>query len=286
VWTVSVNPKPVIVGSASYRITPYWNNNKGASTTFTLTRLPLSNIDQSEIIDMVYCGSETVILDAELAGIAYQWYRNGIAIAGATEAIYTITSDYLGTYYAQVTTECGIYKSTVYNLITTPDLVVQRWDDVLSLHTNPAENGGFEFVSYQWYAINDGEETQLFGQNSSYLYIPDGTNTSATYFVKAVMKDGSIFQSCPVAFQPDLGSGITIYPNPVRRGELLTVDITPNLFVPGQTIIRILSVSNGLLNSTTALEAKTQVKMPNAAGVYILRIVTGDHSKSFKVIVE
>ncbi|GHT02687.1 hypothetical protein FACS189440_02410 [Bacteroidia bacterium] len=286
VWTISVNPKQLVTGSAGYRITPYWNNNKGASTTFTLTRLPLSNTDKSEVIDLVYCGSETVVLDAELAGTAYQWYRNGNAIDGATHSTYTITSDFSGSYYAQVTTECGIYKSTVYNLITTPDLVAQRWDDVLALHTNPAENGGFEFVSYQWYSINNGEETQLFGENASYLYVPDGANTSATYFVKAVMKDGTIFQSCPVAFQPVLSSGITIYPNPVRKGELITVDITPNLFVPDQTLIQVLSISNGLISNVKASEAKSQVRMPNTAGVYILRVQTGGISKSFKIIIE
>ncbi|GHU79816.1 hypothetical protein FACS1894145_4810 [Bacteroidia bacterium] len=286
VWTISVNPKQLVTGSADYRITPYWNNNKGASTTFTLTRLPLSNTDKSEVVDLVYCGSEIVVLDAELAGTAYQWYRNGNAIDGATHSTYTITSDFPGSYYAQVTTECGIYKSTVYNLITNPDLVAQRWDDVLALHTNPAENGGFEFVSYQWYSINDGAETQLFGENASYLYVPDGANTSATYFVKAVMKDGTIFQSCPVALQPVLSSGITIYPNPVRKGELITVDITPDLFVQDQTLIQVFSLNNGLISNVKASEAKSQVRMPNTAGVYILRVQTGGISKSFKVIIE
>jgi hypothetical protein len=285
-WTIS--DSPIIVGYASYRITPFRNNSKGASITFTLTRLPQMNIDNSEIVELVYCIDDIIRLDTEIEGgnPTYQWYKNDVEIAGATEAVYTIPSDYEGNYYALITTECGISKSKNYHLTANPNLVVQRWDDVLILKTNFTENGGFNFVGYQWYAINNGLETKLFGQNISYLYISDKSNTATTYFVRAVTADGQIYQSCPVALQSTQSVEIKIYPNPVRRGEFVTVDIPADFYEPDQTIIQVFNVTNSLVSKTNATGTKTLVKMPNTTGIYVMRVVTGDNTKSFKIIVE
>jgi hypothetical protein len=268
----------------------------GDPVNFTITVVPKTRLNQGYeegiTTDAIYCVNDPVSIDVPATGydLKYQWYKDNIAIPGADHAVYEINAikvEHSGKYYAVVSGECGSsLKSKTYDVKAKPNIVSQRWNDALVLNTNPRENGGYDFVSYQWYSIKNGVTSKLTGRNISYLYVAGGLSPSESYYVEALTSNGLTFQSCPVVPQAVQNTGIKIYPNPVRAGETITVEIALGSTNPNQTIIQVLDITNRIVSNVPASGAKTQVKVPNIKGIYIVRILINDNPKSFKVIVE
>lgn len=77
---------------------------------------------------------------------------------------------------AQVTDELVIqYPAT---------LIQQRWDDVLGI-LNAANNGGYEFITFQWYKNSEPIE----GANEPYLYVEDKLRSGDRYHVELGLPD-------------------------------------------------------------------------------------------------
>ena len=77
---------------------------------------------------------------------------------------------------AQVTDELVIqYPAT---------LIQQRWDDVLGI-LNAANNGGYEFITFQWYKNSEPIE----GANEPYLYVEEKLRSGDRYHVELGLPD-------------------------------------------------------------------------------------------------
>ncbi|GHV67908.1 hypothetical protein FACS1894199_14280 [Bacteroidia bacterium] len=104
-----------------------------------------------------------------------------------------------------------------------PNVIVQVWDDVLSVRNDSARNGGYTFQTFQW--KKDGVD--MAGETSGYLYIPNVTkDDEAEYIVLLTTANSSqLYQSCPAQLQLQLqtkGIALKSFPNPTKG--LITVE--------------------------------------------------------------
>jgi len=100
------------------------------------------------------------------------------------------------------------------------DIITQRWNDVLGVK-NDTYNGGYLFVSYQWYRNN----IALPGETRSYLYVPDQLKTTDTYHAEMIRDDGTKWWTCPyipVHIEYE-GEGVVPVEKVIRDGRLYII---------------------------------------------------------------
>ncbi|MDR0833390.1 MAG: leucine-rich repeat protein [Candidatus Symbiothrix sp.] len=150
-----------------------------------------------------------------------------------------------------------------------PNLVVQVWDDVLSVINDPARNGGHTFVAYQW----QRNGVDMAGETSGNLYFATGKDYDADYSVRLTTQNGQQFQSCPVK----LGNGtLKSYPNPTSG--TVTVE---NASIQAGDKIEIYNINGQLVQQFSAAEKQTTLDLSTLKrGTYILKV----NGKQVKVI--
>ena len=72
-------------------------------------------------------------------------------------------------------------------------IIVQRWNDVLGIQ-NSTYNGGYEFLSYQWYK----DDMPIEGETGPYLYVEGGLEIGAQYSAQVMRNDSVMLYICPV----------------------------------------------------------------------------------------
>ncbi len=72
------------------------------------------------------------------------------------------------------------------------DIVAQRWNDVLGV-MNSTYNGGYTFVSYQWFVNNE----LMPNETKSYIYIPATFREGDCYRAEMTTEDGKRWKTCP-----------------------------------------------------------------------------------------
>jgi hypothetical protein len=285
---------------ATIKVTPLltigYETFAGNPVYFNISVIPTTRLvegyETEKIEPVATCAKELVVLDMDATGynLNYQWYKDNVAISGANKKSYDFEAngvDNAGKYYAIVTGECSAVQGKTYEVKIKPNVVYQRWNDVLTLNTNPNENGGFKFVQYQWYEIDgNGEAIKLPFQTLSYLYVEGGLHLYSQYFVEAITDDGYVFQSCPVVPTEYQTPSISVAPNPVKAGEVLHVDATLDPQDLNETTYQLVDLTNRVVIVTKATGERTDIRVPNVKGIYILRVLVKNDSKSFKIIVE
>ena len=128
------------------------------SINMTVVVNPLPNVAITASGSLIFCSGGNVTLSATaVAGDTYQWFRGGIAIAGATGPSYLATVS--GGYRVMVTdptTGCSdeTHADTVVTVVTTPVIVPVTpasfcWGGSALLTTSVSGAAGA--VTYQWY---------------------------------------------------------------------------------------------------------------------------------------
>jgi len=128
----------------------------------------------------------------------YQWYRNGVAIPGATAAKFTPTSDYYGDdiHFVVVAKKTGFYSQSEYSaaiavtkgaaatVVATPKLT----GAAVTCSTFTATPGTWSLdgieVKYQWYLIDGGSKQLIQGATES-TYTAKASN--AGYQLKVIV---------------------------------------------------------------------------------------------------
>lgn len=137
------------------------SNGFGCATTSVITNVvadPLPDVTITPAGPTLFCAGGSVVLNAvSVAGDIYQWYKDGVAITGATSASYLATAS--GSYTVKVinpTTGCSAETpagaGTVVTVITSPSIVPLTptnycWGSSAILSTSVSGTG----VTYQWY---------------------------------------------------------------------------------------------------------------------------------------
>lgn len=188
-------------GSYYVIVTDGYNTIQSSSavvTVGTVTSSPLI-ATQPTNVTAVSGGSASFSVVATGGALTYQWYRNGYAIAGATSAVFTITSvnsAYAGNYYVVITNAIGSLQSntvalTVSDLpviLTQPASVTVPRDDAAVFSVSVSGQN----LTYQWY--KDGAE--IGGAYAATFAISAVTDSDAgAYYVIITNEIGSVTSS-------------------------------------------------------------------------------------------
>lgn len=150
---------------------------------------------------------------------------------------------------------------------------VQLYTDMLL-----ADNHEGNFASYQWYKDGNAISGATFG----YYY---EETLSGKYTVKITTTDGKEFMSCPVKLVTAKAQkqSVKVYPNPAKKGEVITIEIE-NYTDGGDYTIKIFSSNGSLVKQLTAVSKTTQIALPS--GIYSGSLINGGEKSGFKLIVK
>lgn len=158
------------------------------------------------------------------------------------------------------------------------DIVITRWNCTMAVINNPANNGGYKFVSYKWY--RNGNE---ISQNQSYYGGEEHTNGDK-YYVEMTTDHGVVLRTCEIA--PELRSlTIKAYPNPISGMETVYVDADVEEELLLNATIEVYSTSGTKVKEVKVTGRLTPITLESSSGTYIFRF-RGDQgfTKELKVI--
>ncbi len=179
-----------------------------------------------------------------------------------------------GVYQAEITFYqfcCGPYTQIRNLEIRYQSAIVeQKWNDVLTV-LSPKYNGGYEFLTFQWYKNN----VPLEGETHSYLYQP--LDFDAEYYVEVMRQDSVIMKTCPI--QPEYHDQQLPFPMIVPAGQHIPMYMEQAATIWYYTI-------SGQLYSTFALpQGYTSLPTPAQTGAYIIRSVSTDGKSQGQVMI-
>ena len=241
--------------------------NTLTTEVFALPVVSLSNPDVVEICDPGFATLSSS--DPDFA--AYQWYKNGQSIVGATDAQLVVTTP--GVYHVVVLDDNGCSALSesvdVVQLDMPPVPVIQRDFDQLFVEVGEG--------TVQW--VLDGQPipgaTELFltiTQNGVYqvvVTLPNGC---------FAISDGFNYTFVGIAGVVATASNIQLYPNPVNHG--FTVDGHK----PGDRLTVQDLVGKTVLRQTLKSGPHYVELPPVAPGTYSVRIESGDGTQAFRII--
>jgi fibronectin type 3 domain-containing protein len=137
---------------------------------------------QNTVVEEYHQGTLSVAVSSGSPTLAYQWYRNGVAVPGATASTLVIpfvaSAVHAGAYTVVITNYAGAVTSAVANLTTTPDVTAPALVSVASLD---GQTIGLCFSE----ALDDSANT--VGDSANYTVI---TIDGAQPVVNAVVRPG------------------------------------------------------------------------------------------------
>ena len=238
---------------------------------FSITIFPkLSFIAMSDE-NLFLCENDNLHLFVEVKGsVHFQWYYEGVAIPGATEASYETLFDpsKAGIYSVAIAEECGSVAYYFFNVQANPLLIETKYHDALYI-----DNTGDKYVAYQWYK-NGQPITQ---QGTAQYYTESGGFTpNAEYSLKAYKADGSYDETCPII--PNDGSKnptqFKVYPNPATTGSTITILLRPDNDEQPEATAYIFDITGKMIQSYQITGYKTEIVVNLAAAPYMVRVIT------------
>jgi hypothetical protein len=163
------------------------------------------------------------------------------------------------------------YNLTLIAPLSDARLYFQRWSDVLAINHNPANNGGYTVTGVRWYKNDELVINDKFIQYDGGAYRAE------------VEIDGVWQRLCP--FVSTRATSVVAWPNPVSRGESLTLQLPEN-FVGGK--LSIYSVAGTLVKSGITLPtALSNVRVDDLpAGIYLFKVnSTTGTGETIKIVV-
>ncbi|MDR3236611.1 MAG: T9SS type A sorting domain-containing protein [Prevotellaceae bacterium] len=275
--------------TATVEVTPkltYGTPFFGIPVSFTITVVPKVRLNPTygesdapwhlEYCEGTSTGNDLTVV-ATGYNLSYQWYKDGVIVPGADKATYTIgaiETQHIGRYHVVVTGECGSQKSSFYDVLIKPEVIFQRWNDLLVVDTKVNTNGGYKFSNIQWY-----KNGISLGEDLTYYYEAGGLDVNASYHIVAETQYGT-FISCE--FRPEIVAkeGIMVYPNPVKVSNKVTIEGAATA-----RSIRLYTITGDYISSVTP-EVDAKVRMPNIPGIYLIQITLNNaQTKTFTIIV-
>ncbi|GAB4403870.1 MAG: hypothetical protein Kow00123_15320 [Anaerolineales bacterium] len=250
------------------------NGCTDTSNEVTVTSVPDPDVSVTPTSGELNCNVSSVLLTASVSGgespFAYQWYKNGTAIAGATSSTYSATS--AGVYKVVVTDHNGCADTsnevTVVS-VPNPDVSVTPTSgelncNVSSVLLTASVTGGESPFAYQWYKNG----TAIAGATSSTY----SATSAGVYKVVVTDHNGCADTSNEVT--------VTSVPDP-------DVSVTPTggeLNCNVSSVLLTASVSGGespfayqwYKNGTAIAGATSNTYNATSAGVY--KVVVTDHN--------
>ncbi len=214
-----------------------------------------------------------------------------VTFNGAAKSDNTYKFDVANHYRVEVVVAAETPRTYIFNVLKrfNKDIFYFRWstNDVVSVINNPANNGGYSFAGYSWY-LNDAANPET----RSYLEVKSGDkveviltgeyNSEATGTIPI-----SGVPTCPCMVGSSTQANIQAYPSILNTGEKVTI-ATENMSdvdLKGAEA-GIISPLGSRITSIPLTGSKTEVKMPDAPGIYLLKVSTNSITREFKVILK
>jgi hypothetical protein len=289
----NVTGKSLEVGDNAVNITVTAEDGTVKTYTVTVVRADHVFVTEAELVNVHANGKETTVngstieyvaacdetsfdLDLEASPYSTIMVDGEEYIAGQRIEL----AGEVTTANIQVKAETGGAQSNYTLKITAPlndnRLYYRRWDDVLAINLNPANNGGYNVSEVHWYNP-DG----TYIGSGGYIEIQGSTND---YYAE-IQTEGNRRRVCGTA-ETRSPEKIVVYPNPVPRGESVQLQL-PETFVGGA--LNIYDMQGTLRKSGLPLPAtNNSLNVSDLdTGIYLLHITgkTGEH-QSVKIIIE
>lgn len=177
------------------------------------------------------------------------------------------------------------YEIIVEKKFNFEDIVVTKFDNVLLVNNNSKNNGGYEFIAYEWYRNGELIGTEQYysaGDKSS-----DLLGTKSVYSVRMKTTDGIWLTTCEIEIAQKNKYSVKLVPNPVYSGNVLKVISDFPTEEVKNLKISIYDVTGRLLLEKTANQNNTEIIVPSGlpSSAYILRFDTGSTVKSIQFLV-
>ena len=206
--------------------------------------------------------------------IAFQW-DEAAHTQQLHDTIVHVTSPYIS---IPNTARAGVYNvqvSAVFNgqhfgaqsltvtLLYPSSVLDQHWDDFIGVLTHDY-NGGYDFVSFQWYKDNE----PLPGETRSYL--SSALEFGASYSAMLEDANGVKLMTCPIIATPQ--TEISLYPS------MLTPRQTIHIHTSQYATIQFFTLTGDLLYSTQQEPGEILLQAPERTGLYIVQIMYHDNT--------
>lgn len=241
------------------------------STSSTPERIDINDLftdPDSDEMTFTVTSLDNKIIEVYQSGSAY-FMLNPIA-KGETKLSFVVTDS----HNASTTHTIDVIVEACLN----PEgIIVQKWNNALIVN-----NADSKYVAYQWYKdgiLIPGATKQYYSERDSKL------DFSATYYVQMTTAEGETVFTCP--FSPEKKDVVLkAYPNPVKPGQKVTLEVHLPDFKDNPITIQVISVSGRVVKTQTSIDENTQIEMPYETGSFFIK-VTGEHvSKTFNILVQ
>lgn len=179
------------------------------------------------------------------------------------------------------------YDTDNYNAVEMPDLswsivadfpglnIVNLWDNVLAV-SNSEKLEKIEGAEFKWY--RDG---QALSQKGQYIYFSE--NIPAGTYTVEILIGGTVAESLTYTIANNTQA--IAYPNPVRSGSALTVDLGEQR--PDDESADVVSLAGFPVNASVVKQGSSyMISGLNTPGTYFVRVFTADKTVStLKVVV-
>ncbi len=241
---------------------------------------------------LTFCQGGNVMLSVQPAS-TYQWKKNGVNIAGATNLNYTVTKTGNYNVVISVTGGCSATSATVVvtvNVKPAPVISPLGSLDICATGSVKLKTALKTGSVYQWYfngSSISGATSNIYIATAVGSYYVKETNTTGCNKLSATV---IVTSSCKEEFADEKKSPqLIIYPNPVK--DIIHVNLnlnsnlneTINLLIIneiGQVVYQSnAEVNSGILNTTI------NVPVEISSGIYLLQIVTTENLFSKSVMI-
>ena len=166
------------------------------------------------------------------------------------------------------------------------EIVNVKWNNTLMVKLGKLQEDGYALDYCRWFL----GETQLEETSATYSAGPEATDylsSTESYRLELVMTDGRVISTCESEVLQLSLLGVSAYPNPVNKLQVLTVDANvPSNLLDGATIV-VISTQGNQISSTAVTGSQTAVQMPGVSGTYVVRFDGRDgFRREMKVIVK
>ncbi len=165
-------------------------------------------------------------------------------------------------------------------------IVEQKFDNVLLVNNNASNNGGYTFISYEWYA--DGV---LIGTDPYYSAGDKSTellNPETEYSVNMTTTEGEIIRTClgKVSLVHDFET--QLIPNPTALGTPVSVRVGFGVSQELPMDIRIYDLHGHQVHHEQSFSPIAALNLPQdlASGLYLVVCRTAKNSSNTKLIIE
>jgi hypothetical protein len=214
----------------------------------------------------VFVATEDPLARVEIGGVAQNPQRISLPIYG--ENLVNI----------KVTAQNGDVADdtlVIEKLIPFEKVTRVRWENTISVINNPNNNGGFTFISYEWFRNN---ETTPFSTRQWWSAGVGGEqlNTSDLFYV-ILRTSGDCcgsevprtIRTCPSNIVLN-GSNVILYPNPAIAGQTLYVETDMDEELLKDVVVEVYSPA-GLRITQLKLQGRlTPININLPAGIYVI----------------